>query len=156
MPASPTAARCPRRKMVTKRSLMMHTPLSPVELTRRYFLFRIIPTKLVGFTRLLLPGWPPSVRWRQRSSTTQSLRFSLSKVDRCSLLLIVAHCCSLLIIVAHCCSLSQLLINLTLTGPSNVWFGVGFNAGSMADKPYAVIVDGHGKVIMPGLVTSLW
>ena len=29
-----------------------------------------------------------------------------------------------------------------------MWFGVGFNAGSMADKPYAVIVDGTGKVIL--------
>ena len=42
-----------------------------------------------------------------------------------------------------------------MAGPANVWFGVGFNAGSMADKPYAVIVDGLGKVIiaaaaMPG------
>ena len=35
-----------------------------------------------------------------------------------------------------------------LAGPANVWFGVGFNAGSMADKPYAVIVDGAGKVIL--------
>jgi len=35
---------------------------------------------------------------------------------------------------------------LTFKGPANVWFGVGFNAGSMADKPYAVIVDGLGKV----------
>ena len=42
-----------------------------------------------------------------------------------------------------------------LTGPANVWFGVGFNAGSMADKPYAVIVDGLGKVIMAATMTGL-
>ena len=35
---------------------------------------------------------------------------------------------------------------ITLVGPSNVWFGVGFHATSMSDKPYAVIVDGAGKV----------
>ena len=35
---------------------------------------------------------------------------------------------------------------LTLTGPANVWFGVGFDASLMADKPYAIIVDGAGDV----------
>lgn len=29
-----------------------------------------------------------------------------------------------------------------MTGPSDVWFGVGFNAGAMKDQPYAIIVDG--------------
>ena len=31
-------------------------------------------------------------------------------------------------------------------GPSSVWYGVGFNAGAMKDLPYAIIVDGEGKV----------
>jgi len=31
---------------------------------------------------------------------------------------------------------------LRLAGPSDVWFGIGFNAFSMAERPYAVIVDG--------------
>eukprot|EP00928_Gymnodinium_smaydae_P089563 TRINITY_DN7350_c0_g6_i1.p1 TRINITY_DN7350_c0_g6~~TRINITY_DN7350_c0_g6_i1.p1 ORF type:complete len:782 (-),score=96.02 TRINITY_DN7350_c0_g6_i1:86-2431(-) len=35
---------------------------------------------------------------------------------------------------------------ITLTGPSSVWFGVGFNAQQMKDAPWAVIVDGHGRV----------
>lgn len=35
---------------------------------------------------------------------------------------------------------------INLTGPANVWFGVGFNATQMADKPYAIIVDGSGNV----------
>jgi len=35
---------------------------------------------------------------------------------------------------------------LTLTGPDKVWFGIGFNAHVMADAPYAIIVDGNGKV----------
>eukprot|EP01063_Lacrimia_lanifica_P013698 TRINITY_DN20314_c0_g1_i1.p1 TRINITY_DN20314_c0_g1~~TRINITY_DN20314_c0_g1_i1.p1 ORF type:complete len:742 (+),score=233.77 TRINITY_DN20314_c0_g1_i1:50-2227(+) len=35
---------------------------------------------------------------------------------------------------------------LTLTGPASVWFGVGFNAGAMADQPYAVVVLGNGTV----------
>lgn len=29
-----------------------------------------------------------------------------------------------------------------LAGPRDVWFGIGFNALTMADRPYAVIVDG--------------
>ena len=35
---------------------------------------------------------------------------------------------------------------MTLSGPSDVWFGVGFNASTMGDLPYAVIVDGQGNV----------
>ena len=31
---------------------------------------------------------------------------------------------------------------ISITGPADVWFGVGFNAQAMADKPYAIIVDG--------------
>ena len=37
-------------------------------------------------------------------------------------------------------------IIITLTGPSNVWYGVGFDAGAMKDLPYAIIVDGNGQV----------
>lgn len=35
---------------------------------------------------------------------------------------------------------------VTLTGPSDVWFGIGLNASIMADLPYAIIVDGTGNV----------
>merc|ERR1712202_57548 len=35
---------------------------------------------------------------------------------------------------------------ITVSGPSNVWFGVGFNASAMKDAPWAIIVDGSGKV----------
>ena len=35
---------------------------------------------------------------------------------------------------------------LTITGPATVWFGVGFNATSMADRPWTVVVDGDGNV----------
>jgi len=38
------------------------------------------------------------------------------------------------------------LASMTLSGPSDVWFGVGFNASTMGDLPYAVIVDGQGNV----------
>merc|ERR1712100_335669 len=34
---------------------------------------------------------------------------------------------------------------ITISGPSDVWFGVGFGATQMADAPYAIIVDGNGK-----------
>lgn len=33
-----------------------------------------------------------------------------------------------------------------LTGPDGVWFGVGFNARSMGNAPWTVIVDGAGMV----------
>lgn len=33
-----------------------------------------------------------------------------------------------------------------LTGPDGVWFGVGFNARSMGDAPWTVVVDGAGEV----------
>jgi len=35
---------------------------------------------------------------------------------------------------------------ITISGQDGVWFGVGFNASLMADQPYAIIVDGYGKV----------
>lgn len=35
---------------------------------------------------------------------------------------------------------------ITLTGPVGVWFGVGFGATAMKDLPYAIIIDGDGKV----------
>ena len=37
-------------------------------------------------------------------------------------------------------------INISVTGPSDVWFGFGFGAAAMKDQPYAVIVDGEGAV----------
>ena len=37
------------------------------------------------------------------------------------------------------------MATLTLVGPASVWFGIGFNASQMADRPYAIIVDGDGK-----------
>ena len=35
---------------------------------------------------------------------------------------------------------------VTLTGPATVWFGAAFNASLMAEKPYALVVDGKGAV----------
>lgn len=35
---------------------------------------------------------------------------------------------------------------ISLTGPSDVWFGVGFNASAMKDAPWAVIVEASGDV----------
>jgi hypothetical protein len=37
-------------------------------------------------------------------------------------------------------------VTMTLSGPSGAWFGVGLNASSMMDRPYALIVDGSGGV----------
>mmetsp|Transcript_2949 Transcript_2949/g.6209 ORF Transcript_2949/g.6209 Transcript_2949/m.6209 type:complete len:755 (+) Transcript_2949:19-2283(+) len=35
---------------------------------------------------------------------------------------------------------------ITLSGPSSVWFAVGFNAHEMGDAPWTVVVDGNGNV----------
>ena len=35
-------------------------------------------------------------------------------------------------------------LHITLTGPANVWYGVAFNAITMNDLPYSIIVDGYG------------
>jgi len=36
--------------------------------------------------------------------------------------------------------------SISITGPSDVWFGVGFNASAMKDAPWAIVVDGNGDV----------
>eukprot|EP00658_Telonema_sp_P-2_P082549 TRINITY_DN874_c0_g1_i3.p1 TRINITY_DN874_c0_g1~~TRINITY_DN874_c0_g1_i3.p1 ORF type:complete len:388 (-),score=79.58 TRINITY_DN874_c0_g1_i3:514-1677(-) len=33
-----------------------------------------------------------------------------------------------------------------MSGPDGAWYGVGFNAETMADAPYAIIVDGKGAI----------
>jgi hypothetical protein len=33
---------------------------------------------------------------------------------------------------------------ITLTGPADVWFGVGFGAQAMGDRPWTIVVDGGG------------
>ena len=35
---------------------------------------------------------------------------------------------------------------IKMSGPSDVWFGVGFNASAMKDAPWAIIIDGEGNV----------
>eukprot|EP01079_Euglenida_sp_SAG-EU17-18_P002443 gene2443-3214_t len=35
---------------------------------------------------------------------------------------------------------------ITLHGPPDVWFGVGFGTQLMSDKPYTIVVDGSGSV----------
>ena len=35
---------------------------------------------------------------------------------------------------------------ITIAGPADVWFAVGFNAANMADAPYTIVVDGEGVV----------
>ena len=37
-------------------------------------------------------------------------------------------------------------VEIILSGPSNLWYGLAFNAHSMADLPYAIIVNGTGSV----------
>ena len=34
---------------------------------------------------------------------------------------------------------------ITLTGPSDVWFGVGFNAHEMANSPWTIVVEGEAS-----------
>jgi len=44
--------------------------------------------------------------------------------------------------------LEDSMATVTMSGPSGMWFGVGFDAPNflMADFPYAIIVDGSGEV----------
>lgn len=37
-------------------------------------------------------------------------------------------------------------VRMSMIGPANVWFGIGFDATSMRDEPYAIIVTGSGIV----------
>lgn len=37
-------------------------------------------------------------------------------------------------------------ITINMTGPAEVWFGVGFGATSMSDLPYTIVIDGNGVV----------
>ena len=41
---------------------------------------------------------------------------------------------------------------ITMSGPSAVWFGVGFDAQQMGDEPWTVVVDGTGAVTERKLV----
>lgn len=43
-------------------------------------------------------------------------------------------------------NLATATATLTLTGPAGAWFGVGFNASAMKEAPWAIVVDGTGKV----------
>ena len=43
-------------------------------------------------------------------------------------------------------TLNQTTALLRISGPSTVWFGIGFNATTMGDDPWTIIVDGDGKV----------
>mmetsp|Transcript_48596 Transcript_48596/g.135802 ORF Transcript_48596/g.135802 Transcript_48596/m.135802 type:complete len:784 (-) Transcript_48596:90-2441(-) len=42
--------------------------------------------------------------------------------------------------------LALLEATIVITGPADVWFGVGFNAHAMKDEPWAIIVEGDGAV----------
>ena len=37
-------------------------------------------------------------------------------------------------------------VTIALSGPAGVWYGVGFNASAMKNAPWALIIDGQGKV----------
>jgi hypothetical protein len=37
-------------------------------------------------------------------------------------------------------------VTITMSGPSESWFGVGFDTHSMANSPYTIVVDGDGEV----------
>jgi hypothetical protein len=43
-------------------------------------------------------------------------------------------------------SINKTGISITITGPSGVWFGVGFNATTMSDHPWTIIIDGRGNI----------
>eukprot|EP00441_Pelagodinium_beii_P008967 CAMPEP_0197703324 /NCGR_PEP_ID=MMETSP1338-20131121/125377_1 /TAXON_ID=43686 ORGANISM="Pelagodinium beii, Strain RCC1491" /NCGR_SAMPLE_ID=MMETSP1338 /ASSEMBLY_ACC=CAM_ASM_000754 /LENGTH=724 /DNA_ID=CAMNT_0043287219 /DNA_START=177 /DNA_END=2351 /DNA_ORIENTATION=- len=37
-------------------------------------------------------------------------------------------------------------VEISMMGPANVWFGIGFDAVEMRDEPYAIIINGEGVV----------
>lgn len=43
-------------------------------------------------------------------------------------------------------SLEGKVAKITMSGPDDVWFGAGFDATTMSDQPYAIIVEGDGEV----------
>ena len=75
----------------------MHTPLSPVELTLRYSLFKTIPTKLVWFHQVALAGMATlgQVEATIEHDTESAILTFKGGPFRCTMMLIVAHCCSL-------------------------------------------------------------
>jgi hypothetical protein len=38
-------------------------------------------------------------------------------------------------------------VNITMEGPADVWFGVGFDTQFMSNSPYTITVDGSGAVV---------
>ena len=133
MQACPTVAQCRRTqgrgKVLTKPSSTMPTPPSPAELPLRFSQHHHL-TKL--FCQVALAGTA-----------------SLGQVEAT-----IEHDTESAILTFKGDSDSSVQQKCFLAGPANVWFGVGFNAGAMADKPYAVIVDGAGKVIMAAAKTG--
>ena len=59
---------------------------------------------------------------------------------------IVSGAASSLVDVAVTLNATSKLATISLTGPSDVWFGVGFGAQAMADRPWTIVVDGNGNV----------
>ena len=45
-------------------------------------------------------------------------------------------------------------VTITLTGPATVWFGLGFFAQAMEEKPYSIIVDGVGGTVTERVLAS--
>ena len=37
-------------------------------------------------------------------------------------------------------------VTITISGPADVWFGIGFDTQYMANAPYTIVVDGKGGV----------
>ena len=47
------------------------------------------------------------------------------------------------------------MVEFTLSGPSTVWFGVGFNASQMVNLPYAIIVTGSNDTASSSVFEQL-
>ena len=43
-------------------------------------------------------------------------------------------------------SVNNTHLEITASGPSDVWFGIGINASMMSDTPWTLVVDGYGNV----------
>ena len=78
------------------------------------------------------------------SNATNSLEESTKQVD-CggpSKTIIYSASATSLLNVSIIIDQTEDLVTLQLTGPANVWFGIGFGAQTMANRPWTIVVSG--------------
>jgi hypothetical protein len=98
------------------------------------------PSRPVGCSVTADPSSPPTVH-----TFFNTLKNSTAPCGGVATTALVGGAKSL-VDVSVALDVSKDLATITLSGPSDVWFGVGFGAQAMADEPWTIIVDGTGAV----------